>query len=95
MCCYDCGSTFPSRSKKELLVSAWNKRVGTPTIKLKKALPTEDGRYYWCEDKDHYPTIGFVEGDKFCCEVCSSTPLDELGGYWAKVEESHFEVVVE
>ena len=26
MCCYNCGARFPNRYKKELLLTAWNKR---------------------------------------------------------------------
>lgn len=26
ICCYDCGAHFPNRYKKELLLTAWNKR---------------------------------------------------------------------
>ena len=28
MCCYSCGATFPNRYRRELLVEAWNRRVG-------------------------------------------------------------------
>ena len=68
------------------------------TVKLTKDLPTEAGLYYWKELKETNIEIVEVE----FCDIMSVLYLSflgltyevkELGGYWAKVDESMFEVV--
>lgn len=62
-----------------------------PKIKMKKALPTEDGNYYWSMGKDDFPEIGNIGKDgEFYIDDKYYTP-SLLGGYWAKADISNFE----
>ena len=74
--------------------------ITKPKIKLTKTLPTEEGFYYWSSPHKSSPVIlymCFFDGDGDTDELCSQDFEDylsasTLGGYWAKVDQSMFEI---
>ena len=64
---------------------------------MTKALPSEAGRYYWSFDVDSNITISTVKiKSKAGAIVWNSLysywqSVEDIGGYWAKVEDSQFE----
>lgn len=62
-------------------------------IKLTKKLPTEDGWYYWCNKKGDEVIVERVMDLEVECPTGGYSSVHRLGGYWAKLDQSMFEVV--
>lgn len=66
-------------------------------IKMAKELPTEVGSYYWCTEEKE---VEIVEVEMSMISTLyvdrgesGIWHIDELGGYWAKVDKDQFEFV--
>lgn len=69
----------------------------TPKIKLTKTLPSEEGDYYFKGRAAYRVSIVSVRANH-CTGLMhvyagaeERQPVDVYGGYWAKVEQDHFE----
>lgn len=68
-----------------------------PKIKMTKALPSGIGRYYWSYSGGEIDILMVENCSKSVkilgCDLGESGILstEELGGYWAKVDQSMFE----
>lgn len=60
-------------------------------IVMRKTLPAEDGTYYWSPGRDDTPVLGSVSGGECAFLFDFTADISVLGGYWAKVEQDHFE----
>lgn len=67
-----------------------------PVIKLTNELPTEEGKYFNKKDESSEVEILVVETCDHIYPACGILnawePVNERGGYWAKVDQSAFEV---
>jgi len=63
-----------------------------PKIKMTKTLPCEAGYYYWASGYPGSPvTIIFCHNDGDVKSDNGYSDAADVGGYWAKVDESMFE----
>lgn len=63
-------------------------------IKLTKELPTEAGEYLWCEksgDPVKHCYLDFELEDGLS-DMISGFKVEEIGGYWWRIDQSMFEV---
>ena len=63
----------------------------SPKIKLSKKLPTEDGLYMWSNKCGGEVVPELVLDLEVECPTGGYMPVSRIGGYWAKVEQDHFE----
>ena len=65
-------------------------------VKLTKAQPTEAGLYYWSEgliQEVAIVEVDFFRGDLVVDRIESGYfTVSRLGGYWAKVDQSIFQI---